>query len=84
MANLETFYRAVGSSPRTRGTAEIKHAILRFVRFIPAHAGNRLMMIRFIAATPVHPRARGEQRLAAVLMLPSTGSSPRTRGTDFI
>ena len=51
------------------------------MRFIPAHAGNRWSAACWCLAPPVHPRARGEQRSAAVGKVGRTGSSPRTRGT---
>ena len=70
-----------GSSPRTRGTEAGGLCPGRYHRFIPAHAGNRKLMRCAHRATPVHPRARGEQ--CVLLSVPSclSGSSPRTRGT---
>ena len=84
MANLETFYRAVGSSPRTRGTASRVPFPRVLHRFIPAHAGNShsLSWPRF--SRPVHPRARGEQAGWAVAGGCQAGSSPRTRGTAAV
>ncbi len=77
----ERFWRLRGSSPRARGT--VKGSLKRdlVIRFIPAGAGNRLRLARVLALLPVHPRGRGEQLLLAVSTLPSSGSSPRARGT---
>ncbi len=49
-----------GSSPRSRGT--LFSDALRFgrVRFIPALAGNTLLLDHEPITVPVHPRARGE------------------------
>ena len=72
-----------GSSPRTRGTGPRPTARALKFRFIPAHAGNSGPRAARLTPTPVHPRARGEQRdvLDGLVALP--GSSPRTRGTDL-
>ena len=50
-------------------------------RFIPANAGNRLASFLWVSTGTVHPRERGEQRRSLVVIVPSGGSSPRTRGT---
>ena len=73
--------RAVGSSPRLRGTA--RNAIPRHPRqrFIPAPAGNSLEMIRRVGRIAVHPRACGEQGKVLELVDQHAGSSPRLRGT---
>src|SRR5690606_3900702 len=52
------------------------------LRFIPARAGNRRGEARAFHAYAVHPRACGEQTLAAGWMLFAAGSSPRVRGTE--
>ena len=70
-----------GSSPRTRGTGLMAGHELAVTRFIPAHAGNRPTARRTLAATAVHPRARGEQKEQEAMFQPGCGSSPRTRGT---
>ncbi len=54
----------------------------RVSRFIPAHAGNRASDCRSAAATPVHPRACGEQINIRSPSATASGSSPRMRGTE--
>ena len=73
-----------GSSPRTRGTGVGAADGHRERRFIPAHAGNRKSSRPTPASATVHPRARGEQVVGALEFDAHDGSSPRTRGTDFI
>ena len=70
-----------GSSPRLRGTLLVGFCSLLDTRFIPALAGNSLLLIGYHCFPPVHPRACGE--LPTFLVTPSltTGSSPRLRGT---
>ena len=70
-----------GSSPRTRGTGSVLRSSCGMPRFIPAHAGNRQDSHGKSSRHPVHPRARGEQRLAVGELPIDAGSSPRTRGT---
>ncbi len=73
--------RAVGSSPRGRGTPENAHPRRRVDRFIPARAGNTLGMARTHHAKPVHPRAGGEHPSPNHCRSGVRGSSPRGRGT---
>ena len=73
-----------GSSPRTRGTGWPPPPTNAKTRFIPAHAGNRVSLARCSAVAAVHPRARGEQQQQHRQDRRTGGSSPRTRGTDFI
>ena len=70
-----------GSSPRTRGTLSPLFTRKRFLRFIPAHAGN--IPSRRLGHThdAVHPRARGEHFPSVFSLAKYSGSSPRTRGT---
>ena len=74
----------LGSSPRTRGTGKNQVHRVTLIRFIPAHAGNRPQTHSAIMNMSVHPRARGEQAPTPVDRSKLDGSSPRTRGTDFI
>ena len=73
-----------GSSPRTRGTDVPRYRRVGRGRFIPAHAGNSGCFLRRHRKPPVHPRARGEQRAAALDDGCAGGSSPRTRGTGAV
>ena len=50
-------------------------------RFIPAGAGNTQPMLPVSGVVAVHPRGRGEHLLSVVGTGPSSGSSPRARGT---
>ena len=70
-----------GSSPRMRGTQLYPRPRQRPLRFIPAHAGNSAAALRAARLLAVHPRACGELQLSAVIFTPTTGSSPRMRGT---
>ena len=70
-----------GSSPRVRGTASVVLLIAKPFRFIPARAGNRAPEGHIRPASPVHPRACGEQVLADRAGWLAAGSSPRVRGT---
>ena len=71
----------VGSSPRTRGTPDDPARGPGLGRFIPAYAGNSPSPSGSPASRPVHPRVRGELQQRAVRVVPTVGSSPRTRGT---
>ena len=51
-------------------------------RFIPAHAGNTKVRTRGNGTNAVHPRTRGEHITFSTQNVPSTGSSPHTRGTQ--
>ena len=70
-----------GPSPRARGTRQ--RAALRYGRWrsIPACAGNTTLRRRAIRSIPVHPRVRGEHALTEPSAAPTTGPSPRARGT---
>ena len=71
-----------GSSPRMRGTVHARRQVVSAHRFIPAHAGNRRGVITGHHASPVHPRACGEQGKYLSRAPAIGGSSPRMRGTD--
>ena len=70
-----------GSSPLARGTPPAVASRLPEHRFIPARAGNTSSAVIRPAASPVHPRSRGEHRPPSRPAFPSTGSSPLARGT---
>ena len=70
-----------GSSPRVRGTHSEGLEEVAGARFIPARAGNTRRRGSSAAGRPVHPRACGEHAASAAFAPPSTGSSPRVRGT---
>jgi len=71
----------VGSSPHTRGTFLIPFLDDLGIRFIPAYAGNILLMILRGRLLPVHPRIRGEHLRRIIHNAVFPGSSPHTRGT---
>ena len=73
---------SAGSSPRARGTLIIGNHTLDVRRFIPACAGNILFRQKYVTAVPVHPRVRGEHRIAGIIRPKYIGSSPRARGTS--
>ena len=73
-----------GSSPRGRGTPTRLLVPLLFRRFIPAWAGNTGLMGAGRSGRTVHPRVGGEHRLTGMIPLPTSGSSPRGRGTQLV
>ncbi len=70
-----------GSSPRVRGTVILLAGGFGGVRFIPARAGNRIVIDMPLARSSVHPRACGEQTIGGNRTEEIDGSSPRVRGT---
>ena len=70
-----------GSSPRARGTQCADPARFRCCRFIPACAGNTEGHEGPDNPITVHPRVRGEHKMAATASSIGDGSSPRARGT---
>jgi hypothetical protein len=74
-------WRSTGSSPRARGTRTPAAARPRRLRFIPAGAGNTAWGGSARRAGSVHPRGRGEHMSIPGTVSPSSGSSPRARGT---
>ena len=73
-----------GSSPLTRGILWITDGWRTNDRFIPAHAGNTEREFIPDQRGQVHPRSRGEYRLLMPLILTSVGSSPLTRGIQWL
>jgi len=70
-----------GTSPRTRGTLDVLQGAPVVRRYIPAHAGNTLVVLKSRFHRSVHPRARGEHMDHASKHAGMAGTSPRTRGT---
>ncbi len=70
-----------GSSPHARGTHTSPANAPPRIRFIPACAGNAMVFDPAGAATPVHPRMRGERGWRRNSRRLTTGSSPHARGT---
>ena len=73
--------RAIGSSPRVRGTEDHASRSSRPARFIPACAGNRDPLVTQVLDLAVHPRVCGEQAGDYSAQVWAIGSSPRVRGT---
>ena len=73
--------KAVGSSPRMRGTRPIGEHSHFGRRFIPAHAGNTRPTHSHVCPMAVHPRACGEHEAPMTSLFAQSGSSPRMRGT---
>ena len=69
----------IGSSPLARGTQPHCQRTRTPSRFIPAYAGNSVLVL--VLAYPFHPRLRGELTENAESASLSGGSSPLTRGT---
>ena len=73
--------RAVGSSPRMRGTLRVSAALPCSTGLIPTYAGNT----ERVCVDPVHqwahPHVCGEHSIALRICVHTGGSSPRMRGT---
>ena len=67
-------------TPRARGAADRPLSFCSFVRITPACAGSRSSRRPGYQAQRDHPRVRGEQSLARVLLTRHAGSPPRARG----
>ena len=72
----------LGSSPRLRGTREIRVLADVVTGIIPALAGNTDSHSRGLSRKRDHPRACGEHNKAIVDLNQNGGSSPRLRGTQ--
>ncbi len=70
-----------GSSPLARGTQLFPVLALDDRRFIPAGAGNTRALAFHALSLSVHPRWRGEHRIARLWPNSAPGSSPLARGT---
>ena len=70
-----------GSSPRLRGTLGARVVVQVKRRFIPAFAGNAVLMPLSAEEMAVHPRVCGERQQMIIARPTNTGSSPRLRGT---
>ena len=70
-----------GSSPRVRGTPEMRDPQPRRQRFIPAGAGNARGALKRSGLASVHPRGCGERGAIVKNGATTVGSSPRVRGT---
>ncbi len=70
-----------GLSPLARGTLNIDRAVDKVIRFIPAGAGNTLVLNRPALETPVYPRWRGEHGFTSLNDFKFCGLSPLARGT---
>ena len=71
-----------GSSPRARGTLYASKQRSIGCRFIPAGAGNTIVLLPSQLLKSVHPRGRGEHHRQHKMNPPPIGSSPRARGTQ--
>ena len=70
-----------GLSPLARGTHILQNTRLISTRFIPAGAGNTLVLNRPALETPVYPRWRGEHAAIIQKRTQGIGLSPLARGT---
>ena len=70
-----------GLSPLARGTHISEQKTKPQPRFIPAGAGNTLVLNRPALETPVYPRWRGEHSTATPVANGARGLSPLARGT---
>ena len=73
-----------GSSPRTWGTPFPPAPERRIRRFIPTYMGNTIPTGSRTPNPTVHPHVHGEHARAIWTTVSSTGSSPRTWGTQVV
>ena len=73
-----------GSSPRGRGKRPLPTGATPLTRLIPARAGKTVTGPPRASRPAAHPRAGGENRLAALVADEPPGSSPRGRGKRCI
>ena len=73
--------RMTGSSPRMRGTQQLRVSHGEFAGIIPAYAGNTFGHSVGFAGNWDHPRVCGEHHACHPNAVPDRGSSPRMRGT---
>ena len=73
-----------GSSPLARGTHFALSGSFRFLRLIPARAGNTRVHSNHAVLGTAHPRSRGEHVLAETHGEGGYGSSPLARGALFL
>ena len=74
----------MGSSPLSRGILNARHINLRWIRIIPALAGNTTPAKASWSASSDHPRSRGEYMGGAVWIRYLVGSSPLSRGIRMV
>ena len=70
-----------GSSPLARGTWPPTLRSCRYIRLIPARAGNMGATPITSKNDPAHPRSRGEHKPSLTTVCRTHGSSPLARGT---
>ena len=83
MRRRERLERHRGSSPLARGTPDRRARRGRTRRFIPARAGNTLIVDSHPRSSTVHPRSRGEHDARSFPGSRVFGSSPLARGTQL-
>ena len=72
-----------GSSPLARGTHFALSGSFRFLRLIPARAGNTRVHSNHAVLGTAHPRSRGEHVIRCAQAVVALGSSPLARGTRY-
>ena len=70
----------LGSSPLTRGKPLTQFKLSGSDGLIPTHAGKTVNTMKPTISVPAHPHSRGENVLAAPMIVLIWGSSPLTRG----
>ena len=73
-----------GSSPLTRGKRPAPGSPSRMRGLIPAHAGKTAPWVYPGNPRRAHPRSRGENMPRARNASPTSGSSPLTRGKQYV
>ena len=81
MSSKNLVARGDGSSPHARGTQRAPRTHRTGRRFIPACAGNAILVSLPTISPKVHPRMRGERIDLYIITQGPNGSSPHARGT---
>ncbi len=81
MSKVGPIHKPSGLSPLARGTRRQPLAWGRYFRFIPAGAGNTMVLASSHVPAPVYPRWRGEHVSASGIRFVISGLSPLARGT---
>ena len=84
LRNAQEKWTPYGSSPRMRGTLDLRFWCKEVERIIPAHAGNSGPLTPRPFCRTDHPRACGELRSEGKQRSSQVGSSPRMRGTPRV
>ena len=84
LSSVRVMSYTLGSSPRVRGTVNIRTGKMVALGIIPACAGNSYHNVTIFDTDGDHPRVCGEQWPISTDNERWMGSSPRVRGTVLV